>query len=77
MTRRVLAAVLAAVLALALAACGDEPDAPDGGAERVELILDWFPNADHAGIYGAIEQGYFEDEGLEVAPTSRATRPPP
>jgi putative hydroxymethylpyrimidine transport system substrate-binding protein len=67
--RPLLAAVLAAVLALALAACGDEPDAPDGGAERVELILDWFPNADHAGIYGAIEQGYFEDEGLEVAPT--------
>ena len=69
MTRRVIAAVLAAVLALALAACGDEPEAPDGGAERVELILDWFPNADHAGIYGAIEQGYFEDEGLQVAPT--------
>ena len=69
MTRRVLAAALAAALALTLAACGDEPDPPDGGAERVGLILDWFPNADHAGIYGAIEQGYFEDEGLEVAPT--------
>jgi putative hydroxymethylpyrimidine transport system substrate-binding protein len=67
--RPVIAALLAAVLALGLAACGDEPEAPSGDAERVEVILDWFPNADHAGIYGAIEEGYFEDEGLQVAPT--------
>ena len=69
MKPRILAALLAAVLVLALTACGDEPDAPSGDAERVEVILDWFPNADHAGIYGAIEEGYFEDEGLHVAPT--------
>lgn len=68
MKPRVLAALLAAVLLLALAACGDEPEAPSGDAERVEVILDWFPNADHAGIYGAIEEGYFEEEGLHVAP---------
>jgi putative hydroxymethylpyrimidine transport system substrate-binding protein len=68
-TRRAIAALLlAALVALALAACGDEPEAPEGGAERVELILDWFPNADHAGIYGAISQGYFADEGLQVVP---------
>jgi putative hydroxymethylpyrimidine transport system substrate-binding protein len=68
LTRRALAALLAALLALALAACGDEPDSPEGGAERIELILDWFPNADHAGVYGAISQGYFTDEGLQVVP---------
>ena len=49
------------IATLALAACG-------GGGERdkVILALDWFPNADHAGIYAAQAQGFFEDEGLDV-----------
>ena len=34
--------------------------------ERVTLTLDWYPNADHAGIYAAQEQGFFEEAGLEV-----------
>lgn len=63
-----LAAVLVACGALA-AGCGDDGDPPADGAERVEIILDWFANADHAGIFGAIEQGYFADEGLDVRTT--------
>jgi ABC-type nitrate/sulfonate/bicarbonate transport system substrate-binding protein len=60
-------AVLAAVLALLAAGCGDDgDDPPPGGLQRVELVLDWFPNADHAGIYGAREEEYFADEGLDV-----------
>ncbi len=70
MTRRraalSLAAVLAACAAL-VAGCGDD-DGPDGGDQRVSLILDWYPNADHAGIYGAVEEGFFADEGLDVVP---------
>jgi putative hydroxymethylpyrimidine transport system substrate-binding protein len=70
MTRRSLYALAAAALmAVALlAGCGDD-DEPPGEAERVELILDWFPNADHAGVYGAVEEGYFAEQGLEVEPT--------
>ena len=30
------------------------PRGPEG-AQRADLILDWFPNADHAGVYGAID----------------------
>lgn len=70
MTRRTLlplAAVLAACAAL-VAGCGDEGDEPAADAEPVSLILDWFPNVDHAGIYGAVAEGYFADEGLEVSP---------
>lgn len=38
-----------------------------GGEERnVSLALDWFPNSNHAGVYEAVEQGYFEDRGLDV-----------
>jgi putative hydroxymethylpyrimidine transport system substrate-binding protein len=33
---------------------------------KVSLALDWYPNANHAGLYLAQERGYFEDEGLEV-----------
>ena len=33
---------------------------------RVTLALDWFPNANHAGLFVALEKGYFEEEGLDV-----------
>lgn len=33
---------------------------------KVSLALDWYPNANHAGLYMAGERGYFEDENLEV-----------
>ncbi len=64
----VLAAALAACALLA-AGCGGDDGPPSADAEKVELILDWFPNADHAGVYGAVEEGYFADEGLDVSPT--------
>ena len=40
---------------------------PSGHAERFELLLDYFPNADHAGIYAAQAGGHFRDVGLDVA----------
>jgi putative hydroxymethylpyrimidine transport system substrate-binding protein len=66
MTR--LALVLAlAVAGLAPAACGEKEDvlAPSG-SKQVELMLDYFPNADHAGIYAAQAEGHFEQAGLDV-----------
>jgi putative hydroxymethylpyrimidine transport system substrate-binding protein len=53
--------------ALALAACGEKED--ETGApprERMTLVLDYFPNADHAGIYAAKASGAFSDVGLDV-----------
>ena len=35
-------------------------------AEKLTLLLDWFPNPDHAPLYVAIEKGYFAAHGLEV-----------
>jgi putative hydroxymethylpyrimidine transport system substrate-binding protein len=68
--RRALPAVLAALLALGLAACGEreEPTAGGGKPDRVDLVLDYFPNADHAGIYNAIGAGTFEQASLKVRP---------
>lgn len=47
--------------ALALSACSS-----DSSDTSVSLALDWFPNSNHAGIYAALDQGYFADEGLDV-----------
>ena len=32
----------------------------------VKLALDWYPNANHAGLFVALKKGYFAEEGLEV-----------
>jgi NitT/TauT family transport system substrate-binding protein len=73
-TRRMLAAAsLAAVGTLVLAACsggsgGSDPaDAGDGGdLTPVTLQLQWLPQGQFAGYFAAMEQGYFEEEGLDV-----------
>ncbi|MBA3749006.1 MAG: ABC transporter substrate-binding protein [Solirubrobacterales bacterium] len=69
--RRALTAMLAALIALGLAACGERDEPTAGGAgrtEQVDLVLDYLPNADHAGIYNAIGGGEFKDVGLSVKP---------
>ncbi len=71
MTRRRLPVLVlpAVLLALALAACGEKEETTGGGAsERVDLVLDYLPNADHAGIYAAIQQGDFDAAKLDVKP---------
>jgi ABC-type nitrate/sulfonate/bicarbonate transport system substrate-binding protein len=34
--------------------------------QKVTVMLDWFPNTNHSGIYVARDQGYYAAEGLEV-----------
>jgi putative hydroxymethylpyrimidine transport system substrate-binding protein len=67
---RLAGAVVAAVLALSLALGCGEKDEPRGGGEEeaFELALDFYVNPDHAGIYAGLENGRFEEAGLDVAP---------
>ncbi|HEY6636205.1 MAG TPA: ABC transporter substrate-binding protein [Solirubrobacterales bacterium] len=61
----------AAALALGLTACGGGDDATTGSASNPQpftLALDWYVNPDHAGIYTAIERGFFRQVGLDVKP---------
>lgn len=54
---------------LALAACGEkaEPKAGAGGPlEKFTVVLDYFPNADHAPLYAAQASGEFRRAGLDV-----------
>jgi putative hydroxymethylpyrimidine transport system substrate-binding protein len=58
-----------AALALALSACGEKKESvtsASGHAQSMTLMLDWFPNADHVGIYQALADGDFEKAGLNV-----------
>jgi putative hydroxymethylpyrimidine transport system substrate-binding protein len=79
--RPVLLLVLCAILAsTALAACGKRSEGASAdkpnGAESVSLLLDYLPNADHAGIYAAQSTGEFAKAGLNVkisTPTDAAT----
>ncbi|MGE0028746.1 MAG: ABC transporter substrate-binding protein [Thermoleophilia bacterium] len=67
--RRALALIVVAVAVLAVVAgCGGDDGSGDPGRQSARLILDWFPNTDHAGIYGAIDEGFFADEGVTVTP---------
>lgn len=56
--RTVLAALLAATL---LAGCGS-----GGGPRAVTLMLDFTPNAAHAGIYSAVARGYDRQAGIRL-----------
>ena len=47
-----------------------------GVAEDVTVILDYVPNTNHTGMYVALENGYYAEEGLNVQiiePTEGAT----
>ncbi|HWV23112.1 MAG TPA: ABC transporter substrate-binding protein [Thermomicrobiales bacterium] len=56
-----------AVSGLALAGAGALPRITSAqDPAKVTLALDWYPNANHAGIYMALDRGYFADAGLDV-----------
>ncbi|MBV8948572.1 MAG: ABC transporter substrate-binding protein, partial [Solirubrobacterales bacterium] len=56
-------------LALLAGGCGEKQESVSGAASSVQqltLMLDWFPNADHAGIYQSLAEGDFAKAGLNV-----------
>jgi putative hydroxymethylpyrimidine transport system substrate-binding protein len=55
---------------LVLAGCGGSSGAAttSGQTTDLSLALDWYPNADHVGIYTGIDHGFFRRAGLDVTP---------
>jgi NitT/TauT family transport system substrate-binding protein len=47
-------------------AATDAPAATDVPVEKVKLVLNWFPKAQHGGVYAAQEKGIFKDNALDV-----------
>jgi len=66
------------VCAVALSACGAKQDTISAASTKpFKVMLDWFPNADHAALYSAIAHGDFRAVGLDVEPVvpSEAAEP--
>jgi NitT/TauT family transport system substrate-binding protein len=73
-TSRIACAAALALSVLAMAACGGSDNnssttAASGGAKsltKVKLQLQWFTQAQFAGYFAALQQGYYKDAGLDV-----------
>ncbi len=59
---------LGAVLALVGSACAKKGTSAGGGGNltKVTLQLKWVTQAQFAGYYAALDQGYYQDMGLDV-----------
>ncbi len=67
MRRRLPSLVLLCLAALSVGGCGEKEETlGPKGSKQLELLLDYFPNADHAGIYAAQAGGDFRAVGLRV-----------
>ena len=49
------------IIVLTLISCSNEQELID-----ISLALDWYPNSNHAGIYYGIDNGYFEENDINV-----------
>jgi putative hydroxymethylpyrimidine transport system substrate-binding protein len=62
-------AAIAVACALTVSACGSKQDVTSPpGVKPFTVMLDFFPNADHAALYSAIAGGEFRAVGLDVRP---------
>ena len=69
-SRRAFAVGIAAMLVLA--ACSSSPSASGGGGgggalTKVRFQLQWVAQAQFAGYFAALDQGYYKDAGLDVS----------
>lgn len=70
MKKKIAAVLLCVSMVFSVTACGEKPEEKEEVAkkeqEKITFVLDWTPNTNHTGLYVAQDQGYFEEEGLEV-----------
>ena len=66
-SRWLVLAALLGVAVLALTACGGDDDEGGGGdKDQVTLQSKWVVQAQFAGYYAALDQGFYDDEDLDV-----------
>jgi putative hydroxymethylpyrimidine transport system substrate-binding protein len=67
MVRRPFTALLLVLLVTLAAGCGTDSSGSDSRPDQdAKLLLDFAPNAVHAGIYLALQRGYDEAEGVHL-----------
>jgi putative hydroxymethylpyrimidine transport system substrate-binding protein len=60
---------LAVFVATIAVGCGEKSETTTPAKPQpFSVALDWYVNPDHAGIYEAIDDGYFREAGLDVQP---------
>jgi NitT/TauT family transport system substrate-binding protein len=57
---------LVAVAAVVLVGCSAAPGATTAAKTPIKLQLQWFPQAQFAGYFAALDKGFYADEGLDV-----------
>lgn len=62
--------LIISLLAVSIVGCQSSDKAKDtkktAPKQKVTVMLDWFPNTNHTGLYVAKDKGYFAQEGLDV-----------
>lgn len=66
MIKRISALLMVIVMAISMVACAQTNQTTDSENEKITFVLDWTPNTNHTGIYVAIENGYYDEVGLDV-----------
>lgn len=59
------------ILSILTTGCGHQPTTDTtvkqtAPLQKATMLLDWSPNTNHTGLYVAQDQGYYQEEGLEV-----------
>ena len=60
--------IMITAISLSLLGCGKESkkESKNDNLKEITLVLDWTPNTNHTGFYVALNEGYYEAEGLKV-----------
>src|SRR5687768_17782930 len=61
------ACALIAAAAVVLAGCTAAPGGTAAAKTPIKLQLQWFPQAQFAGYFAALDKGYYAEEGLDVS----------
>ena len=61
------AVIAVGALALLASACGSSSKKASGPLTKVKLQLQWVTQAQFAGYFAAVDQGYYKDLGLDVS----------
>ena len=65
--KKYISIILAGALMLTtLSGCSKKEEKSANKGEKVTVVLDWTPNTNHTGLYTALENGYYKDQGLDV-----------
>lgn len=59
-------ALAGALMLTTLSGCSKKEEKSANKGEKVTVVLDWTPNTNHTGLYTALENGYYKDQGLDI-----------